>query len=395
MTDVVVLGAGAAGMMCAATAAMHGARVVILEHNQSPGKKIRISGGGRCNFTNRVVQSSNFLGSNPDFTRSALARFTPSDFIAMLERYDIGWHEKTLGQLFCNRSAQQVIDMLLTECSNVNVELRCGVRVVDVTSNDSHFAVATNNEEIHAKCVVVATGGLSIPTLGTSDIGYRIARHFSIPIVQTRPGLVPLLTDSEFTSKYSSLAGVSLRCNVSAHNSAFTESLLFTHRGLSGPSVLQISSYLDTNDVITVNPFPEGIPNNVLNVVQSDKRHVGTIVSTELPSRFVAAWSDTRMLQPRNSMSSATYREVLCAMEQWPIHIVGTEGYAKAEVTCGGVSTHALSSKTMEAQAVPGLYFIGECVDVTGWLGGYNFQWAWSSGYAAGVAVRERISSSM
>lgn len=395
MTDVVVLGAGAAGMMCAATAALHGARVVLLEHNQLPGKKIRISGGGRCNFTNRVVQSSNFLGSNPDFTRSALARFTPNDFIAMLERYDIGWHEKTLGQLFCNRSAQQVIDMLLTECCNVNVELRCGIRVVDVTNNGSHFTVATNKENIHAKCVVVATGGLSIPTLGTSDIGYRIARHFSIPIVQTRPGLVPLLTSTEFTSIYSSLAGVSLPCRVSAHNKAFTEALLFTHRGLSGPAVLQISSFLEANDVISVNTFPDGLPNHVLNVAQSDKRHVGTIVSTALPSRFVSAWSDTRMLQPRNSITSATYREILSAIEQWPIHIVGNEGYAKAEVTCGGVSTHALSSKTMEATAVPGLYFIGECVDVTGWLGGYNFQWAWSSGYAAGTAVRERISASM
>lgn len=394
MTDLIVLGGGAAGMMCAATAGGNGARVLLLEHNAVPGKKIRISGGGRCNFTNRIVQSNNFICSNPDFTRSALARYTPNDFIALLERYNIRWHEKTLGQLFCDSSAQQVIDMMVTECLNANVTISCGVMVTGVTQQGTGFVVHTSQGDLATRNVVVATGGLSIPTLGATDLGYRIAKHFDIAVVPTAAALVPLLTNTSFRKTYGQLTGVSAPCIITAHGIAFTEAFLITHRGLSGPAVLQLSSYLSNNDELSINLFPSGVPAEILTVAQSDKRLVRTIASLALPARLLAAWPDERISQPRNSMSANSYADVLAAMQEWKVSIVGNEGYAKAEVTRGGVSTHALSSKTMESATVPGLYFIGECVDVTGWLGGYNFQWAWSSGYAAGIAIRERIRAS-
>lgn len=394
MTDVVVLGAGAAGLMCAATAAAWGASVVVLEHNNVPGKKIRISGGGRCNFTNRMVTANNFISGNPDFARSALSRYTPADFIALVERYGIAWHEKTLGQLFCDHSAQQIIDMLVSECTQHRVELHTGVSVKSVTKS-STFTVQTSTVSYEARCVVLATGGLSIPKLGATNIAYRIAQHFDVPVVQTAPALVPLTCDNDFAQEFADLAGVSLPCNVEAHGAKFSEAMLFTHRGLSGPAMLQISSYLDATDVVAINLFPKGIPQALRDVEQADKRQLKTILSTVLPTRLATAWPDARMIQPRNSMPSKDYLEFLEHLSRWKVKVVGNEGYAKAEVTRGGVDTRYCSSKTMEVTSVPGLYAIGECVDVTGWLGGYNFQWAWASGHAAGTAIRDRIAASI
>ncbi|MCO6465736.1 MAG: NAD(P)/FAD-dependent oxidoreductase [Bradyrhizobiaceae bacterium] len=392
MTDVIVLGGGAAGLMCAATAGKHGLRTILLEHNATPGRKIRISGGGRCNFTNRVVGARNFISSNQHFVQSALARYTPDDFIALVNRYGIAWHEKTLGQLFCDGSAQQIIDMLVDECVSAGVELRCGVTVNDVDKSDV-FTVRTSDGYFESRTVVLATGGLSIPKLGASGIAYRIARKFGLAVVPTKPALVPLICDDDFAQSYGQLAGVSTPCVATASGVSFAENMLFTHRGLSGPAILQASSYLNIPDSVELDLLPAGSA-AFDDVPQSDKRLVRNIASEHIPSRLASAWTDPRFSMPRNSISAKTFSEAISTLRSWKIPVVGTEGYAKAEVTGGGIDTHGLSSKTMEARSVPGLYVIGECADVTGWLGGYNFQWAWSSGYAAGIALRDRISAS-
>lgn len=401
MIDVVVLGAGAAGLMCAAVAAAHGKRVVILESNNRPGAKIRISGGGRCNFTNKEVTHLNFVSGNPDFCRSALSLYTPQDFIALVDSYNIAWHEKTLGQLFCDGSSQQIIDMLVAECRRGDVQIRLDAQVSSVRSIDGaradlraesahpteRFLINVDGVDIEAASVVVACGGLSIPTLGASDLGYRIAKTFKIPCVPTYAALVPFTFDDEWRRLYTTLAGVSVDASVECNGASFRENLLFTHRGLSGPAILQASSYWKKGDAIHLNLLPDHAAESLL-PEPGDKRHLATILGQLIPQRLVQAWPDVRIHQPANAFAKAKQLDIIKRFQSWVVKPTGTEGYAKAEVTRGGVDTSALSQKTMECKAVPGLYFIGEVVDVTGWLGGYNFQWAWASGVAAGRALQ-------
>jgi predicted Rossmann fold flavoprotein len=351
--DVLIIGGGAAGLMCAIEAGRRGRSVVVLERSSQIGKKIRISGGGRCNFTNIHTSAENFLTDNPHFHKSALSRYTPQDFIALVERHRIAFHEKKLGQLFCNGSSVQIVDMLLRECSRCGVQVICSGLVSDVRrKKPAGFVVAAGDSQWECSSLVVATGGLSIPKSGATDFGYRIARQFGLRVLETRPGLVPLILDDPADRPFRDLSGVSLDAIVQWQRVAFRENVLFTHRGLSGPAILQISSYWKPGDSIMINARPDD--------------------DTVLPRRFLRTWH-TR------------YGEQDPAA--WQVVPTSTEGYAKAEVTAGGVDTRELSSKTMEALRVPGLYFIGEVVDVTGQLGGFNFQWAWASGFAAGQVV--------
>lgn len=397
IVDVVVIGAGAAGLMCAAVAASQGKRVVLLERNNRAGAKIRISGGGRCNFTNREVTHRNFVSNNPDFCRSALSRYTPQDFIALVESYNIAWHEKTLGQLFCDGSAQQIIDMLLSECRRGDVRIQLDAHVNSVRYTDRFVvtvdapglattAKGSEGAEIEAAALVVACGGLSIPTLGASDLGYRIAKTFGVPRVPTHAALVPFTFDERWRRVYTTLAGISADAIVECNGASFRENLLFTHKGLSGPAILQASSYWKKDDDVRVNLLPDYDSESLLPEA-GDKRHFATILGQILPQRLMQAWPDARLHQPANAFAKAQQLDIIKQFQSWTIQPSGTEGYAKAEVTRGGIDTNALSQKTMECKAVPGLYFIGEVVDVTGWLGGYNFQWAWASGFAAGTAL--------
>ena len=389
MVDVIVLGAGAAGLHCAAFAASTGKRVVVLEHNDKPGKKIRISGGGRCNFTNREVAHRNMISQNPDFARSALHRYTPQDFIALIERYNIAWHEKKLGQLFCDESAQQIIDMLVHECTIAGVEIHYNAVVQRVSKNEL-FTVATSEGDLEALNVVVATGGLSIPSLGASNLGYRIASHFELPIIPTAPALVPLTFDRSYEARWKGLSGISADAVISVGDVAFRENLLFTHRGLSGPAILQISSYMPSNNTIVVDLLPDNNLQTLVEDLPGEKRHLTTILSQHLAQRVLDQWGDDVLNKPVNSTPKKQLEQSIHSLKNWTLTAHGNEGYAKAEVTKGGVSTACLSSKTMECMGIPGLFFIGEVVDITGWLGGYNFQWAWSSAYAAGTAIAER-----
>lgn len=344
--DVVIIGAGAAGLMCAIEAGKRGRSVLVLERNETPGKKIRISGGGRCNFTNTQTSPEKFISGNPSFHKSALARYSPEDFIRMVRKHHIAYHEKKLGQLFCDGSSQQIINLLLNECAAAGVSVRMNCIVTSVRQ-DQHFELATSEGDLETHSLVIATGGLSIPKMGATDFGYRIARQFRLKIAETRPALVPLTLDGDDARSLRELSGVSMEADVSCGRAAFRENILFTHRGLSGPAVLQISSYWKPGDAIVVNP----------------RQH---------PRRFVHKWRELYGGEP---------------MEKWTVIPSGTEGYSKAEVTLGGVDTDELSSKTMEARRVPGLYFVGEVVDITGQLGGFNFQWAWASGFVAGQYV--------
>lgn len=389
IVDVCVLGAGAAGLHCAAHAGAMGKSVVVLEHNDRPGKKIRISGGGRCNFTNRVVTHHNMLSANPEFARSALARYTPDDFIALVDAYGIAWHEKKLGQLFCDESAQLIIDMLVSECHHAQVDIRYRTSVQTVTKNDV-FVITTSAGEVHARSVVVATGGLSIPSLGASDLGYRIAAQFEHPMIPLVPALVPLTFDASYEHRWSGLSGISVDARVSAHGMDFRENLLFTHRGLSGPAILQISSYIDQGEAITIDVVPDVTLASCVASLPAEKRHMSTILHEILPQRFLDEWNDPTLHRAVNATPKKDLEAALEALHTWSVVPKGTEGYAKAEVTRGGVDTRSLSSKTMESTIVDGLFFIGEVVDVTGWLGGYNFQWAWSSAVAAGKEIGKR-----
>lgn len=389
VVDVIILGAGAAGLHCAAFAASTGKRVVVLEHNDKPGKKIRISGGGRCNFTNREVTHRNMISQNPNFARSALSRYTPQHFIDLVERHKIAWHEKKLGQLFCDESAQQIIDMLIAECEAVKVEIHYNV-VVRLVSHSDHFIVVTDEGDLHARNVVVATGGLSIPALGASNLGYRIATHFGLPIVPTAPALVPLTFPSSFANRWKGLSGISVDANVTTNGISFRENILFTHKGLSGPAILQISSYLDENKTFELDVLPDDTLSSLVEDLPGEKRHLATILSLRLAQRVLDQWNDPMLDRPVNSVPKKQLEECIRAFKHWSLTANGNEGYAKAEVTKGGVDTSCLSSKTMECTTVPGLFFIGEVMDITGWLGGYNFQWAWSSAYAAGMAIAER-----
>jgi predicted Rossmann fold flavoprotein len=388
--DVIILGAGAAGLMCAGVAGQRGHQVLLLEQARAPGEKIRISGGGRCNFTNLHTSPANFLSDNPRFCRSALSGYTQADFIALVESYGIAWHEKTRGQLFCDGSSQQIIDMLLEECRKAHAQLRLGVRISAVAKGEGGFVVVSDHGEFRCRSLVVATGGPSIPKMGSSGFGYKIAEQFGLAIVPPRAALVPLTFGAALPSPFRDLAGVSVDAVVSCGKTSFDEALLFTHRGLSGPAILQISSYWRDGDDIVIDMAPD------IDVLAGLKEWRGTNPRQEMatalaglvPKRLARAIADTIGGPERIAdFSDAHLAKVTAAVKQWRVRPDGTEGYRTAEVTLGGVDTAGLSSKTFEASAVPGLYFIGEVVDITGHLGGFNFQWAWSSGYAAGRQV--------
>ncbi len=389
--DVVVIGAGAAGMMCAAEAGKRGKSVLLIDHYHKLGEKIRISGGGRCNFTNMHTKPESFLSQNPHFCRSALARYTPQDFIKLVEKHGIGYHEKTLGQLFCDDSATQMIQMLKTECDRAQVQLRMPCSVESIGHESGKFLINTDQGKIDAGALVIATGGLSVPKIGATPFGYKVAEQFGLAIVPPRPALVPLSFDPETLAKYGDLSGLSLDAEVSCNDGHFRESLLLTHRGLSGPSILQISSYWQhgsPKEPIHINLLPNNVTIEALEAQRGSKAQFNNLLAEHLPRRFAQAWCDAHDLsKPANQFSDKAYAATLAALQDWPVKPSGTLGYNKAEVTLGGVDTHGLSSKTMEATKVPGLYFIGEVVDVTGHLGGFNFQWAWASGVAAGQAV--------
>jgi len=388
--DVIILGAGAAGLMCAAVAGGRGRSVLLLEQSRHPAEKIRISGGGRCNFTNLHASPANFLSNNPRFCTSALSGYSQRDFIALVERYGIAWHEKTRGQLFCDGSSQQIVDMLLEECRKAHAELRLGVRISAASKSGEGFVVVSDQGEFRCRALVVATGGPSIPKMGSSGFGYKIAEQFGLKIVPPRAALVPLTFDAALLAQFGDLAGVSVDAIVACGKARFDEALLFTHRGLSGPAILQISSYWREGEDIVVDMAP-GI--DVLAGLkklrsQHPRQEMATALAGFVPKRLARAIAD-RIGGPERiaDFSDALLGKVAAAINQWRVRPVGTEGYRTAEVTLGGVDTAGLSSKTLEARSVPGLYFIGEVVDVTGWLGGFNFQWAWSSGYAAGRHV--------
>jgi predicted Rossmann fold flavoprotein len=385
--DVVVIGAGAAGLMCAATAGKRGRRVLLLDHAQQPGAKILISGGGRCNFTNRDIRPERFSSENPSFCISALRQYTAEDFIALIERHGIAYHEKTLGQLFCDGSARQVLAMLLDECAQAGVTLRLGTAITAI-DRSTRFAVTTSGGAIECASLVLATGGLSIPKLGASGFAYETARRFGLPLTEIAPALVPLTFTGEELALMRELSGVALPASAAIGRVRFAEAMLFTHRGLSGPAILQASSYWRDGSSIQLDLLPGRDAKALLLAAKRDRPRAGlrSVLSDHMPQRLAAA------LAPEDARPMADWPDrALAAMAQrlaaWTLTPSGTEGYAKAEVTRGGVDTAALSSKTMQARDVPGLFVIGEAVDVTGWLGGYNFQWAWSSGYAAGAVA--------
>jgi len=385
--DVCVIGGGAAGLFCAATAGRRGRRVVVLDHATTPGRKILISGGGRCNFTNRVVGAEHFLSSNPHFCRSALARFTPDDFIALVEARGIAYAERRHGQLFCLGSAKQIVALLLDTCTAAGVELRWGAQVsaVSAGAGDDGFRVATASGEVSAERVVVATGGLPVPAIGATDFGLRLARQFGHAIVDTAPALAPLLLPAP---ERLDLPGIAVDAVVSADGPAFRENLLFTHGGISGPSVLQASSYWRVGRPLAVDLMPDRDLAVELAALRSMKSQLGNHLADALPRRLLhARLPEALAAKPVAQLSRADIATVAAALNRWELHPDATGGWLKAEVMRGGVDTAELSSQTMESRRVPGLYFIGEVVDVTGWLGGYNFQWAWASGFAAGSAV--------
>jgi len=385
--DAIVLGAGGAGLMAAATAGQAGARVLLIDHAEKPGKKILISGGGRCNFTNTGTEPENFLSDNPHFAKSALSRYTQWDFLALVERHGIAWHEKTLGQLFCDGSARQIVAMLLEECRKGGVEVRLSTPIGEIAHADGRFRVAGAS----ARQLVIATGGPSIPKMGATGVAYDIARRFGLEVVTPRPALVPF-TLGEEDALFKAIPGVAFPATARVRDIAFEEAALFTHKGLSGPAILQVSSYWAPGDTVSLCVLPDA--GKVLRAARQEtpRTHLKSALSRHLPSRLADALAVRIGLQRElGNCSDAELRtaaEVLTALTFRP---TGTEGYAKAEVTAGGIATAVLSSKTMEARDVPGLYAIGEAVDVTGWLGGYNFQWAWASGVAAGLAIAERV----
>jgi len=390
-SDVIVIGAGAAGMMCAAVAGARGRSVLVVDHAATPGEKIRISGGGRCNFTNRSVTPAQFLSDNPRFCISALSRYTPRDFIALVERYGIAYHEKTLGQLFCDGSAQQIIDLLLSEMRQAKAQLRLNCKVEQVTKISDGFSLQfSNGETWQCAALVVATGGKSIPKMGASDFGYRLAAQFGLGVTPTRAALVPLTFDAALLERLKPLAGIAVPARVRHGKTAFDEAMLFTHRGLSGPAILQISSYWREGEEIRISLLPGTDLFAVLQAAkaQNGKQAVHTFLADLLPRRLAKEIAETQGCTGNLAdLSLIKLRALSDAVNDWRVTPGGSEGYRTAEVTAGGVDTRDLESATMQARSVPGLYFIGEVVDVTGWLGGYNFQWAWSSGWCAGQSA--------
>jgi predicted Rossmann fold flavoprotein len=386
--DVIILGAGAAGLMCAGVAASRGRSVLVLEQARHPGEKIRISGGGRCNFTNLHTSPANFLSDNPRFCRSALSGYTQHDFIALVEKHGIAWHEKTRGQLFCDGSSRQIIDMLREECRGA--QLRLGVRISGVAKSGEGFVVTADQGEFRCRSLVVATGGPSIPKMGASGFGYKIAEQFNLKIVPPRAALVPLTFDPAMLAQFKDLSGISVEASVSCGMARFDEALLFTHRGLSGPAILQISSYWRAGADIVIDMAPARDVLALLKQLRRDhpRQELATALAGFLPKRLAQTLADTIGGPERLAdFSDRLLSQASAAVKAWHVRPNGTEGYRTAEVTLGGVDTAELSSKTFESRSVPGLYFIGEVVDVTGHLGGFNFQWAWSSGHAAGRRV--------
>jgi len=388
-TDVIVIGSGAAGLMCAMQAGQRGRSVVLLDHARKLAEKIRISGGGYCNFTNLNTGPGNFISANPDFCRSALARYKPQDFIALLRKHGIGYHEKTLGQLFCDDGSEAIIAMFGEECDTAGVKrfMSCGIEKI---GRNEKFHVSTSRGEFEAKSLVIATGGLSIPRAGATPFGYRVAEQFGIPIVRLRPGLVPLSFTPDDWKPYADLTGVSLDVSASFGRQAFRENMLITHRGLSGPAILQISSYWQHGQPLHIDLLPDCDMAALLDEQKGSKKLLSNYLTQWFPRSFAEVWCVQLPgigNKPLNQYNDRQRKQIAAALHDWQITPSGTLGYTKAEVTCGGIDTRALSSKTMECNDVPGLYFIGEVVDVTGQLGGHNFQWAWSSGYAAGQAV--------
>ena len=403
--DVIVLGAGAAGLFCAGMAGQRGLRVLVIDPADKVAEKIRISGGGRCNFTNRDTTPAQFLSANPDFCRSALARYTPADFIALVQRHGIAFHEKHKGQLFCDGSAEQIITMLLAECEAGGVQRwqPCAVNGVQALASEADrpgaadaFVVDTGRGPVRARQLVVATGGLAIPKIGATDFGHRLARQFGHKVVEPRPALVPLTFDAAAWAPFVPLAGASLEVDISTGSgrskATFREDLLFTHRGLSGPAVLQISSYWHPGDALTLNLLPGHDVSAALQAAkQQSKRQVGNLLATLLPQRLADAWLLQLGLDPARPMPELRDRDLQRLAEslsRWHLTPSGTEGFRKAEVTIGGVDTRELDSRTLASKRQAGLFFIGEVVDVTGWLGGYNFQWAWASGAACARALQ-------
>jgi predicted Rossmann fold flavoprotein len=387
-TDVLIIGAGAAGLMCAIAAGQRGRRVLVVDHANKVGKKILMSGGGRCNFTNTGATPANYLSANPHFAKSALARYTPWDFIALVEKHRIAYHEKELGQLFCDDSSKQIVRMLLDECAaaGVTVEASCGVQRARKTPEG--FSVLTARGEVHAESLVVASGGLSIPSMGASGFGYELARQFGHAVLPTRAGLVPLTLSGKHQEHYQDLAGVALPVvETRVGKQGFRAGLLFTHRGISGPAILQISSYWQPGDDLRIDLLPDQdvgawlIEQRAARPLAELKTVLGDVLPKRLAQRLCEQWFESR---PMRQYREAELTHIGTQLNAWPITASGTEGYRTAEVTLGGVDTDGLSSSTMQSKLVSGLYFIGEVVDVTGWLGGYNFQWAWASGQAAG-----------
>ncbi len=386
--DVIILGGGAAGLMCAARAGQRGRRALVIDRADQPGKKILISGGGRCNFTNIHTAPDRFLSANPHFAKSALSRYTPQDFLEMVERYGIAWHEKTLGQLFCDGSARQIVDMLLAECAKAGAVLSCGENIQRVDHCDGRFSIQTDQRVLDAPSLVIATGGPSIPKMGATGYAYDLARQFGLKVVEPRPALVPLTLGGD-DALFRELSGVATEVVAYCAKASFREAALFTHRGLSGPAILQVSSYWRPGSAIGIDFLPgEGSGWLLEQKRQTPRATLRGVLRSALPDRLADALSDRLTLEGSlANLPDADLRGAEARLTDWTFLPNGTEGFAKAEVTVGGISTAELSSKTMEARRVPGLFAIGEAVDVTGWLGGYNFQWAWASGSAAGEAA--------
>ena len=388
--DALVIGGGAAGLMCALTAGQRGKRVLLVEHANRVGKKILMSGGGRCNFTNTGATPANFLSANPHYCKSALARYTPADFIAMVERHGIQYHEKELGQLFCDESSKLIVKMLLDECAAAGVRVETSCSIERVTHGDAGFHMHTTRGASSAPALVVASGGLSIPSMGASGFGYELARQFGHAVLPTRAGLVPLTLSGKHQERLQDLSGVAFPVEATCNGTSFHNDMLITHRGISGPAILQISSYWQPGADLRLDLLPGIDAHATLQALRQDRpaAELKTVLGELLPKRFAQrlceAWLPNR---PMKQFNAPELKQIATQLQAWPLTASGTEGYRTAEVTLGGVDTDELSSTTMQSRRVPGLYFIGEVVDVTGWLGGYNFQWAWASGHAAGIAL--------
>ena len=385
MYDVIVIGAGAAGLMAAATAGKRGRRVLLIEHTGKIGEKIRISGGGRSNFTNLFASPKNYISRNHHFAKSALASYTQHDFIKLVESYDIAYHEKTLGQLFCDGSSKQIINMLLSECQKGHVDVRLNCTVTNITKDD-RFKISTSDGILSAESVIIATGGLSIPLIGASDFGYKIARQFGLKVLATQPALVPLKVAPATLAMFTALSGISVDAIVSYRDVNFRENILFTHQGLSGPAILQISSYMEkfSKEEIILNLLPDFDLKNEFKINKNSKQTVANFLKNYFPNRLIETMATPDYSRHITDLKNSCLFEIADSFHQFKVTIDGSEGYQKAEVTVGGIDTNELSSKTLMSIKVPQLFFIGEVVDVTGWLGGYNFQWAWSSGHNAG-----------